>query len=162
MRNAHAEPLLFAPKPAHNGTRTSRAAAESIDAREAATDKAVIWKLIRFTRLNGITSEAIARHTKINYDTVKARVHDLGCEGKVRALKRTGRTSSNKPAFLFVDAEIVAAAQEHVELEAWPVPRKDWHEEAIKQERRAIDAETRVQELERRLSARTTTSESAA
>jgi hypothetical protein len=155
MSNRSSDPLLFAPKPAHNGTRTSRAAAESIDAREAETDRAVIWKLIKFTRLNGITSEAIARHTKINYDTVKARVHDLGREGKIRALKRTGLTSSNKPAFLFVDAEIIAAAQEQVELEAWPVPRKDWHEEAIKQERRAIDAEKRIEELERRLSART-------
>lgn len=154
MRNAHSEPLLFAPKPAHNGTRTSRAAAESVDAGEAENARQRIWKLIKFTQLNGITSEAIARHTGINYDTVKARVHDLGREGKVRALKRTGKTSANKPAFLFVDADIIAAAQEQVELEAWPMPRKDWRQEAIDMERRAIDAETRVQELEQRLAAR--------
>lgn len=157
MRSRASDPLLFAPKPAHNGTRTSRDAAIDVATR-APTCRQRILDRLRFWNWAGGTHEQIAAETEIRLDTVKARIHELGELGLVRALAETRPTSSGSQALVFVLPEFVGTR----ELEPWPVKRRDWRQEAIDQERRAIDAEKRIEELERRLSARPHFQESAA
>lgn len=142
------DPLLFAPPPAHNGTRTSRAAAD------AATPKAPTSRSRILAHLDecwaGRTIDEIARELQICTDTVKARVHELGQTGQVVALEELGVSFAGSPALVFITPK----NRMDRDLEAWPLPRKNWRQEADKQERRAIDAETRVQQLEQQLAAR--------
>ncbi|MGH7243642.1 MAG: hypothetical protein ACREJD_09520 [Phycisphaerales bacterium] len=153
MRNTHTDPLLFAPPPAFNTSRTSQEAAAQA-APKAATKRQRILECIAALGEFGGTIDKIASITKFNIDTVKARVHQLGQTGLVRALAKPGKSKAGKPAFVFVTAEAAAEAAAGHELEPWPLPRKDWKAEAIANERRAIDAEQRCMELTQQLAAR--------
>lgn len=154
MRKHASDPLLFAPPPAHNGTRTSCAAAADATAKAPTCRSLILGYLTSIgcagSNCDGATHEEIAAATGIRLDTVKARVHELGCTADVRALKQTRCTSTGSQALVFVAAVHVGVRQ----VEPWPLPRTDWRQIAIDQERRAIDAERRVQELEQRLAAR--------
>ncbi len=115
---------LFDPPP-HNRTRTSRAAAHGIAPRTPSLRAKVLDWLAEHPE--GATNERIAEALGINPDTVKARVHELGCVGQVVALKALGTTRSGSGAFLFVTVENVAGRA----LEPWPRERTNWKARAL-------------------------------
>lgn len=148
MRNAASDLLLFAPPPRHNGTRTSRAAAEAVDPKRASTCRDRILAYLGRVYW-GATAEETARDLEIRLDTAKARIHELGQLGLVVALKleKPRTTSTGHEALAFTSAD----NQHGRHIEPWPLPRIDWKAKHDAMERRAIDAERRVEELEQRL-----------
>lgn len=135
------QPSLFAPREGgSNRTKTIRAAAES-SARLAPTCRQRVLAELR--TLGGMTHEELSVATGIRLDTVKARVHELGAMGLVRALKNTRATSTGHQALVFVAAENVNGR----EVEPWPIPRVDWRTRAINAERRAHELQVELDSL---------------
>ncbi|NDC63774.1 MAG: hypothetical protein EBZ59_07295 [Planctomycetia bacterium] len=121
---------LWAPAPKHNGSATSRAAAERVEAK-APSARYLVLKDIRRRGAAGATHEEIALATGIRLDTVKARVHELGMQGVVRALRRTRATTSGSAAMVFVCMSMVPSEQ----LADWPRTREShWKQRALEAE----------------------------
>lgn len=143
MKQATADLLLFAPAPRHNGTRTSRSAASAVETKAPNCRERILAHLVEC--FSGRTIDEIARELEICPDTVKARVHELGQTGKVVALQELGVSRRGSPALVFITPENRMGR----ELEPWPIPRIDWKAKHDAMERRAIDAERRVEDAKR-------------
>jgi len=137
------QPVLFAPAPPSNRSRTSRGAAARVAGR-APTCRERIRDHLRLAGTDGATHEEIARATGIRLDTVKPRVHELGELGFVYALRHTRASSAGAQVLVFVATEHTAGRP----LESWPVPRIDWKSRALAAERRVAELESRTQALE--------------
>lgn len=142
MRDLRGQPLLFAPAPAHNGTASSRAAAEMAKPLASKTRTEILVLLAGHP--DGLTEEQIARTLGRRLAGVCGRVNELGNLGSVVALAAMGKTSSGRPAMRFVRADDAGTRP----LAPWPRSRVDWKSRHDVMERRAIDAERRVAHLE--------------
>lgn len=141
-RPAHTgEPLLFAPRPGANRTRTSRRAAELAEPK-APTCRQRILAHLR-DHAGGFTHEEIANDLNIRLDTVKPRVHELGEMGLVKALAATRLSSAGVPVLAFVAAELTLGRP----IEPWPLPRVDWKTRAIDLQRQLEDARRVIERL---------------
>lgn len=136
------QPSLFAPAPGHNGTATSRAAAAMAKPLSSQARTEVVELLAKHPE--GLTEEQISRRLNRRLAGVCGRVNELGNLGSVVALAKQSRTSSGRPAMLFIRSEDAAGRP----LAPWPRSRVDWKARAEQMERRAIDAERRLGELQ--------------
>lgn len=133
---------LFAPAPGHNGTATSRVAAAMAKPLASQARTEVLELLAKHPE--GLTEEQISRRLNRRLAGVCGRVNELGNLGSVVALAKQSKTSSGRPAMLFIRSDDAAGRP----LAPWPRSRVDWKSRAEQMERRAIDAERRVGELE--------------
>jgi hypothetical protein len=126
---------LWAPGPQHNGSQTSRAAAERVEGK-APTLRLRVLGYLQQQHITGATHEEIATALQMRLDSVKARVHELGISGHVRGLAVTRPTSTGSPAMVFVAAESVSWCQlAHMQLADWPVTRESrWKQRAMQAE----------------------------
>lgn len=142
MRSRILPPSLFAPSPGHNGTATSRAAAAMAKPLASQSRTEVLELLAKHPE--GLTEEQISRRLNRRLAGVCGRVNELGNLGSVVALAKQSRTSSGRPAMLFIRSDDAAGRP----LAPWPRSRVDWKARAEQMERRAIDAERRLAELQ--------------
>ena len=142
MSDRRGQSLLFAPGPRHNGTDTSRTSAEMAKPLASKARAQVMTLLAEHPE--GLTEEQIARRLGRRLAGVCGRVNELGNLGSVVALAKQSKTSSGRPAMLFIRSDNAAGRP----LAPWPRSRVDWKSRAEQMERRAIDAERRVGELE--------------
>lgn len=141
LRSGVGEGLHLWAAPKHNGSETSRAAAERVDTAAISLRARVhAWLIQR--GVAGGTHEEIAAGTGIRLDTVKARVHELGTTGDVRGLDATRPTSTGSPAMVFVSSEWAEMCRRAgVPIAVWPRTREnEW-------KRRALEAEAEVARL---------------
>jgi hypothetical protein len=125
---------LWAPAPAHNGSQTSRAAAERAQGKAPTMRRRVLDELMR-RGTHGGTHEEIATSIGARLDTVKARVHELGLTGDVRGLTRTRHTSTGSPAMVFIAAECFCLIAHQGPPADWPKTRESgWKQRALKAE----------------------------
>lgn len=98
--------LTFAvPAPAHNGTPTSRAAAERIEP-TAGTLRRDILDYLRACGDDGATDEQMQFACNINANTQRPRRQELERMGWVARTTRTRLTKSGRHAVIFVAMEV--------------------------------------------------------
>jgi hypothetical protein len=125
---------LWAPAPTHNGSQTSRAAAERVEKKSPSLRYVVLKEICRHG-VRGATHEEIAIATGTRLDSVKARVHELGVTGRVRGLRRTRPTSTGSPAMVFIGVEWAQDLAENDPLTDWPRTREShWKKRALEAE----------------------------
>lgn len=88
----------------HNGTPTSKAAAESMSPVTAKTIRNAILAYIQVCGENGATRDEIERYMGIDGNTVRPRVAELLSMGKVKGCDRTRKTFSGRMAEVLVAA----------------------------------------------------------
>lgn len=151
MRNSRygdPQPVLFAPMPPSNRTRTSVSAAIRA-ASTAPRCRDRVLSALQNQGETGATQDLLARLLGIPLATVCARINELGHMGNVRALTETRLTSANSPGMVFVAAEYVAGRP----TERWPTERPNWRARALAAEASLARAQEEVERIRREVRA---------
>ena len=86
----------------HNGTDTSKAAAQAILPKLSEVLMRIHMQIIRSGKL-GMTCDEIERELKLRHQTASARVRDLAQRGVIDDSGSRRATSSGRPAIVWVD-----------------------------------------------------------
>lgn len=86
----------------HNGTPTSKAAAESVSPTTAKTVRNAIYAYIELRGDTGATREEIENHMGIDGNTIRPRVVELINEGRVIGTDMQRKTSNGRNAEVLV------------------------------------------------------------
>jgi len=88
----------------HNGTPTSRAAAESVK-HSAASMRSQILQLLRTRADLGLTCDDVEVYRGYRHQTASARIRELSLSGHIRNSGKTRKTRSGREAIVWVVAE---------------------------------------------------------